>query len=173
MGYRPSPRWCENRSDTGSMIRRWEVRARGTARRVNRSNSAAKLEPQPAENAGQRQRRHLCRHQCAGEMDERADRAAVVGEMFATGWIGRRIEVGGRQLGPGERARARRKAALFPHQYHVAALKSAARNAFRLEHGVIPAVQRVQSLTLVFRHLSFAPPERRTKKSHRSLALLL
>jgi hypothetical protein len=57
-----------------------------------------KLEPQPAENAGQRQRRHLRRDRCAGEMDERADRAMVVGGVFATGWIGRRIEVRGRWL---------------------------------------------------------------------------
>src|SRR5262245_62240248 len=42
-------------------------------------------------------------------MDQRADRAAVVGEVFATGRIRRRIAVVGRWRRAGERARARRK----------------------------------------------------------------
>src|SRR5215472_7073322 len=42
-------------------------------------------------------------------MDQRADRAMVVGEAFATGWIGRRVEIDGRWLRVRERARARRR----------------------------------------------------------------
>src|SRR6516162_636105 len=42
-------------------------------------------------------------------MDERADRAMVVREPFATGWIGRRVEAVGRRLRVGERARAHRR----------------------------------------------------------------
>src|SRR6266567_904251 len=42
-------------------------------------------------------------------MDQRADRAVVVGWVFTTGWIGTRIEVVGRWLRVGERTRGRRK----------------------------------------------------------------
>jgi hypothetical protein len=50
-------------------------------------------------------------------MDQRADRAMVVREAFATGWIGRRVEIVGRRLRVGERARAcrRRRDALEMH----------------------------------------------------------
>src|SRR5262249_31900267 len=42
-------------------------------------------------------------------MDQRADRAMVVRGVFTTGWIGWRVEVRGRWLRAGERARGRRK----------------------------------------------------------------
>src|SRR5262249_38783528 len=70
---------------------------------------SGRFEPKPAENTGHRQRRHFGRHQCAGEMDQRADRAMVVREVFTAGWTGRRSEVVGRWRRAGERARARWK----------------------------------------------------------------
>src|SRR6266436_2277463 len=42
-------------------------------------------------------------------MDHRADRAAVVREVFTAGWFGSRIAVVGRWLRAGERTRARGK----------------------------------------------------------------
>src|SRR5262249_1739687 len=49
------------------------------------------LEPKSVKNARQRQRRSLGRHNCAGEMDQRADRAEMVREVVMTDRAGRRI----------------------------------------------------------------------------------
>jgi hypothetical protein len=105
-GVSAQPSLARERSETRSMSGDGRC-ARAEQRGVWRSQIkfGGKLEPQLAENGGQRQRRHLGRHQCAGEMDERADRAVVVGEVFTTGWIGRCVEVRGRWLRPGEHAR--------------------------------------------------------------------
>ena len=45
------------------------------------------LELQSPENAWQRKRRDFGRHQCARQMDERADRAAIVGERLIAGRV--------------------------------------------------------------------------------------
>jgi hypothetical protein len=62
-------------------------------------------EPQAAEHARQRQSWRLGRYQCAGEMDQSANRAAVVRDVFTTGRTGRRIDFVTR-LRAGERGRA-------------------------------------------------------------------
>src|SRR5262249_14735017 len=49
------------------------------------------LEPQSFKNARQRQRWGLGQHNCAGEMDQRADRAKLVREVVMTGRTGRRL----------------------------------------------------------------------------------
>jgi hypothetical protein len=65
------------------------------------------LEPRLAENVGQRHRRRLGRHQCAGEMDQCANRAAVVRVVFTTGRSRRRVEIIRRCLRARKCSRAR------------------------------------------------------------------
>jgi hypothetical protein len=62
------------------------------------------LESRAGENLRQRHRRRLGGYQCAGEMDQAADRAEIVGKVFMIGTTGRRAGLLARQL----RARPRR-----------------------------------------------------------------